>query len=80
MSPGDSKRQQVDWETCTFEGAEREQLRIWSRLPLRQKLLAVEEMCDLARKSVDWRISQGLPYIDPATGDLVKPPLPLIGP
>jgi len=72
MSPNENHRQEIDWESCTFEGSEREQLRVWSRLPLRQKLLALEEMGDLANKMLEWRISRGLPYIDPATGQLVK--------
>lgn len=72
MNSKDSERQDIDWEACTFEGAEREQLRVWSRLPLRQKLLALEGMCDLADKGLEWRKSRGLPYIDPVTGKLVK--------
>jgi hypothetical protein len=72
MSPSETRRQEIDWESCTFEGAEREQLRVWSRLPLRRKLMALEEMGDLARKMLDWRKARGLPYIDPDSGELVK--------
>jgi hypothetical protein len=72
MNPNETSRQEIDWESCTFEGAEREQLRVWSGLPLRQKLQAVEEMGELANKSLEWRKSRGLPYFDPGTGELVK--------
>jgi hypothetical protein len=72
MIPNEIRRQEIDWESCTFEGSEREQLRVWSRLPLRRKLLALEEMGDLASKMLAWRKSRGLPYIDPETGELVK--------
>ncbi len=72
MSPNETRRQEIDWESFTFEGSEREQLRVWSRLPLRQKLLALEEMGDLANKMLAWRKARGLPYIDPDTGQPVK--------
>lgn len=72
MNEADSSRPQIDWESCTFEGSEREQLRRWSRLPLRNKLQALEEMCDRARATIAWRRGQGLPYIDPATRQLVS--------
>lgn len=72
MSPNETRRQEIDWEACTFEGLEREQFRVWSRLPLRRKLMALEEMGDLASKMLEWRKSRGLPYIDPDTGELVK--------
>lgn len=40
----------VDWQVTTFDGARREQLRRWSRLTLRQVILALEEMEDLGKK------------------------------
>jgi hypothetical protein len=64
---------QIDWSLCTWEGAERDQLRHWMALPLREKLQALEQMCDHARATVAWRKSKGLPYFDPETGHLVKP-------
>ena len=71
VNPNDSSRQEIDWGSCTFEGSEREQLRVWSRLPLRRKLMALEEMGDLANRMLEWRQSRGLPYIDPSTGELI---------
>ncbi len=71
MSVEDSGEPQIDWESCTFEGAEREQLRVWSQLPLRNKLEALEEMCDHARATIERRRQQGLPYIDPYTGERI---------
>lgn len=41
---------QVDWEMTTFAGARREQLRRWSRLSLRQIVLALEEMEELGKR------------------------------
>ena len=71
MSSNETRRQEIDWDSCTFEGSEREQLRVWTYLPLRQKLMALEEMCDLAEKMLAWRKARGLPYIDPDTGEAV---------
>lgn len=69
MSP---ELEAIDWSICTPEGSEREQLRRWAALPLRRKLLALEEMCDHARATIEWRRQQGLPYFDPVTGELVR--------
>jgi hypothetical protein len=62
----------IDWSLCTYAGAEREQLRRWSKLPLRAKLAAVEEMGDLAERFLTERRARGLPYFDPQTGELVR--------
>lgn len=39
-----------DWSVTTFEGARREQLRRWARLPLADVIRALEEMDDQARR------------------------------
>jgi hypothetical protein len=39
---------EFDWRVTSFEGARREQLRRWARLPLERILLAIEEMQDIA--------------------------------
>lgn len=62
----------LGWEQCTFEGSERAQLRVWAALPLRVKLEALEQMCDRGRRMVAWRRSQGLPYFDPDSGELIR--------
>jgi len=72
MKPSQIRRQEIDWASTTFEGSEREQLRVWSHLPLRQKLMALEEMGDMAERMLNRRKEQGLPYIDPDTGELAK--------
>lgn len=72
MSPSETRRQEIDWDSCTFEGSEREQLRVWSALPLRQKLMALEEMSDMAYATIERRKAQRLPYIDPFTGEVVR--------
>ena len=76
-SPGE---EQIDWRMCTFEGSEREQLRVWSRLPLRRKLEALDEMCALARRTIANRRRLGLPYFDPYTGELIRPLAPATAP
>jgi hypothetical protein len=40
----------IDWQMTTFAGARREQLRRWSRLSLRQVILALEEMEELGKR------------------------------
>ncbi|MDP3091944.1 MAG: hypothetical protein Q8N04_14795 [Nitrospira sp.] len=40
---------EFDWRVTSFEGARREQLRRWARLPLEHILLAIEEMQDIAQ-------------------------------
>ena len=59
----------IDWSLCTPEGQEREQLRRWIALPLRARLIALEEMCDHARATLVSRRRRGLPWIDPETGE-----------
>lgn len=38
------------WESATWEGARREQMRRWAALPLEEILAAQEEMAELAEK------------------------------
>ncbi len=73
MSAPANQAAEIDWSLCTYAGAEREQLRRWSKLSLRAKLEAVEEMGDLAANFLNWRKARGLPYIDPDTGQAVRP-------
>ncbi len=61
----------VDWSKTTFEGAERENLRNWRKLSFDEKLQANEEMNAFANQIFARRKAQGLPYIDPDTGELV---------
>ena len=43
-------QQAIDWSLTTSEGSRREQYRRWSKLTLREILLAQEEMQKLAEK------------------------------
>lgn len=61
-----------DWRKTTFEGTEMEQLRHFRSLPLRKKLLIVEELADRARFLIAQRKRKGLPYFDPGTGELMR--------
>lgn len=63
---------EISWSLGTWEGAERDQLRHWVALSLREKLQALEQMCDHARPTIAWRRGKGLPYFDPETGELVN--------
>ena len=47
----ESPTSKFDWRMTSFEGACREQLRRWARLPLEQILLAIEEVQDIAHMS-----------------------------
>jgi hypothetical protein len=49
------KRKKSSWESCTWDGARREQLRRWGKLSLREKLKAVEEMGEVAAHFVKLR-------------------------
>jgi len=40
----------IDWNLTTWEGAQKEQLKRWSNLSLKEILLAQEEMQELANK------------------------------
>ena len=62
----------IDWSLTTWEGSRRATLRDWMKLSLTEKWAAVEEMADFARATVKWRRRQGLPYIDPYTGERVS--------
>ena len=62
----------IDWDLCTWEGSRRAQLRAFRRLSLREKLQAVEQLCDLSRTLAERRRQRGLVVIplhedDPAT-------------
>ena len=62
----------IDWSVTTWEGSRRAALRDWMKLSLTEKWLAVEEMADLGRATIERRRKQGLPYIDPYTGERVS--------
>ena len=63
----------IDWSAGTWAGARREQLRQWSGLSLREKLLAMDELGQLAQFSMEEKARRNLPYFDPFTGELVRP-------
>jgi hypothetical protein len=44
------KRKNGSWDSCTWDGARREQLRRWGKLSLREKLKAVEAMGEVAAR------------------------------
>jgi len=46
---------EIDWNLTTWEGSRRETLRRWCKLSVRERLQALEEMCDLARQFADMR-------------------------
>lgn len=45
----------IDWSLTTWEGSRRAQLRHWCSLTLRERLVAVEEMGELARHFEEMR-------------------------
>ncbi|HEY3760249.1 MAG TPA: hypothetical protein VGN23_00680 [Verrucomicrobiae bacterium] len=48
------------WRSGTWEGARREQLLRWSKLPLREKMAAVEAMGELANRFKKMRQSSAV--------------------
>ena len=49
------KRTNHSWDSCTWSGARREQLRRWGKLTLREKLQAVEDMGKVAARFTELR-------------------------
>jgi len=62
----------IDWSVMTWKGSRLQQHREFYAFPFRRKLEVIEELDDFGRRTLEWRKSRGLPYIDPATGELVK--------
>jgi hypothetical protein len=50
MPTDESPTDAIDWSLTTWEGARREQMRRWGRMPLADMILALEEMQVLAEK------------------------------
>jgi hypothetical protein len=63
---------QIDWSLCTWEGSRHAQHKAFLALSLREKLEAVEEMADLARRFQEERKRKGLPYISLETGERLR--------
>jgi len=45
----------IDWTLTTWEGSRRAQLRRWCALTLRERLVALDEMTDLAHRFAEMR-------------------------
>ncbi|MGB0369895.1 MAG: hypothetical protein ACPGN3_00995 [Opitutales bacterium] len=63
----------IDWSGCTFSGAELNNLIDWQKLSFDQKLKANEDLNALFDEAVERKKKSGDAYIDPNTGNLVKP-------
>jgi hypothetical protein len=50
MPTDDLRTDGIDWSLTTWEGARREQMRRWRRMPLADMIRALEEMQILAEK------------------------------
>jgi hypothetical protein len=50
MPTDDLQTDGIDWSLTTWEGARREQMRRWRRMPLADMIRALEEMQILAEK------------------------------
>ena len=62
---------EMDWILTTWKGSRLQQHREFYKLSFRQKIQALEEMADHARATIAWRKANGLPYIDPCTGERI---------
>lgn len=63
------KQPEIDWSLTTWKGSRLQQHREFYKLSFRRKIEILEEMDDHIRATIQWRCSQGLPYIDPYTGE-----------
>ncbi|MDQ8187429.1 hypothetical protein [Pelagicoccus sp. SDUM812002] len=61
-----------DWSSSTWEGARREELRRWRKLPLSEKLDAIDDLNQLGATLIAARKAKGLPYIDPNTKERIR--------
>jgi hypothetical protein len=52
MPTDDLQTDRIDWSLTTWEGARREQMRRWRRMPLADMIRVLEEMQVLAEKLV----------------------------
>jgi hypothetical protein len=52
MPTDDFQTDRIDWSLTTWEGARREQMRRWGRMPLADMIRALEDMQVLAEKLV----------------------------
>jgi hypothetical protein len=50
MERNEPQTSEFDWRMTSFEGARREQLRRWARLPLEDVIRAIEEMQHIAQQ------------------------------
>ena len=65
---------EIDWSLTTWEGSRREQLRRWCKLSVRERLLAVEEMADLARHFAEMRAKGRFRHVGDNSGRGVREP------
>ena len=63
----------LDWSLTTWKGNRLRQHREFLALPFRRKLELMEEMCESARRIMEIRKREGLPYRDPQTGEVIHP-------
>lgn len=63
MPTDDLEADRIDWTLTTWEGARREQMRRWGRMPLADMIRALEEMQVLAEKLEPSSVSGSLERI-----------------
>lgn len=51
----------IDWRLCTWQGARKAQLQAFQKLSLREKLFALEELCDVSSRLISVRQQRGEP-------------------
>lgn len=60
----------IDWESCTFDGARLQNHRRFQALSFGEKLAVIEGINEVALRILEHRKRQGLPYIDPYTSEV----------
>ena len=69
----ESTNPEIDWSLCTWKGSRRRQHQEFHALPFHRKLEVIEEMNRHAHATIAQRRARSLPYIDPSTGEMVRP-------
>ena len=66
----------IDSYACTYDGARLKNPRDFSALTFAEKLEVIEGLNDFARSTLESLQRCGRPYLDPYTGQLVRPSPP----
>jgi hypothetical protein len=70
MAEGLFDNPNIDWQSCTFDGARLQNHRHFEALSFGEKLAVIEGMNEVVLRMLEYRKHHGLPYIDPYTSEV----------